>query len=467
MRGFSGILVCVLLAAAVHAQPSRFPHGVDSDGDIQQRGSRVVVESTLIPTVWAGGDMFPGHPLPLEITTNTIYTASPLNGWTRIRLRVSNEYNRANGYIEFGNGKTISVQTLDPNATREIIFDYVESTNRIPVRYVEYPALLLSNAPPIITYIEFLTMSDTGLIWRVADMQNQKLEVDALDSPRSVVQYEMAERMIMTAREDAEYETYNRSKPTDLRGYPLRHSPRFVTSADTNTYTLSYGGSSAFEVSGEHAQIVPDMKGIQVSTGQTLTVRAWTSAQFISNIVVQLSSNMETWVNIPSGVVSRTMIDDFTAQFVISNSLASVGYIRLLDTSGGSMVPFATMRGDLRVVNDLHVGGRIYLGSTNVWIGIDEDDRIKLWSNDEGGFDYQLLTIAGQRISGAEGTIGFVGDAFSGWEFFDVGGIHVESGEISNDAGQYWQRGNMYYDSTNNVLKVWSGSAWKSFEPVP
>lgn len=480
MRGFV-ILVCVLLAAAVRAEPSRLPHGVESP-EITRRGADVMVESTLIVAPFDGGAVFAATNLPIHLGDNeTVETVAPLAGTVGARLRVTNEYMRANGLIHISQGgwdyASANAGSLDSG--RDLIvmkWPYSAATNPLTITYLAAPplppsedtnAVPILSAPPIISELEIYTLADTSLASRVTELADQVLRVDDPVGPRDAANKQYTDQRASAAYESARRQIYKREGATDLQNNPLKFSPRYDLVGVGDDLQIQYGGYTVAAFEGGAAPVQPAILDWRLNGATQVTMTVRTSAVYLNDLSVQWSSNWwGGWITVATNAITRQMTDDYTARLVITMAVTNLGYLRLLDGAGAIGAVQLRVQ-SLRVLDDVMVGGKIYLGSTNVWIGVDEHDRLKLYSNDYGKLGYGALTVAGKRIQGDAGSIGFDGDEFSGWDFFDVAGLHAENGEINNDAGRYWEPKLMYYDSTNSVLKVRDGSAWKSFAPVP
>ncbi|MCZ7593121.1 MAG: hypothetical protein M5U15_13730 [Kiritimatiellae bacterium] len=484
MRGFLGILVCVLLAASVHAEPSRLPHGVESP-EITRRGADVMVESTLVVAPFDGGAMFAATNLPIYLGDDEhVETVAPLAGTVGARLRLTNEYMRANGAIVISQGgldlASGNAGSLAGGADVLVMkWAYSAATNPITITYVAAPLLPqfedtndvpILAAPPIISELEFYTLADTSLAERVTELRDQVLRVDDPVGARDAANKAYADQVANSAYQSAHQQIYQREGATDLAGNPLQFSPRYEVVGVSNDLQIKYGGYVIGAFEGGNAAIQPAILDWRVNGATQVTMTVRTSELYLNDLSVQWSSNWwGGWATVATNVITRQMLDEYTARLVITMAVDNLGYLRLLDGSGAIGAVQLRVQ-SLHVLDDVMVGGRIYLGSTNVWIGYNEQEEVVINSTDgTNGGPNEMLLISGQTIRNNYGgsawfdeyTVRLQDDA-------QFGGLQTVGLQMESIEGvRFLNTGHMYYDSTNDVLKVWSGSAWKNFSPVP
>lgn len=311
------------------------------------RGSKLLLESTLLQPTWVSASAAYTNPiaLPHQFTTNGSFvdTAPLPHSATRVYLTTTNDESRSSGALRLmiGDVELASYTPKCDGTAQQLDFSQalVPIGSSIRVVFMELPGVPgVNSAPPSITDMQIWTMADTNQVGRRLDTANAIYEGDDASSvyPRQWANWATASGLADAALASANQETRYRTGPTDLQGQPVRWNPRFDTVTETNRISWKYGGETYWSVDGEGATVIPEIRSFTVGGGETATLTVWSYSGGATNLIPEVSTNLQSWTRLDtSAIVSAEMVDDFTAQVVFTNAAATAMFVRLVDVSGG------------------------------------------------------------------------------------------------------------------------------------
>jgi hypothetical protein len=322
------------------------------------RGSKILLESTLIQPSWVTSSAAYTNPisLPHLFTTNLSFVDTvPLpESATRVFITTTNDESRSSGNLRLmiGDVELASYMPECDGSTHQLDFSQalVPTGSSIRVVFMELPSASgVTSAPPSITDMQVWTMADPAQVGRRLDTANSIYEGDDPLYPRQWLNLRSGEALAAAALAAANAETHYRTAPTDLQGQPVRWNPRFDTVAASNSLSTLYGGSTALRLDGEGAAVVPEIRAFAVESGEVATLTVWSYSGGATNLVPEVTTNLITgiWERKPESIVSATNIDAFTAQVVFTNDFERLLYVRLVDVSGGTGVPVLRVFGGI------------------------------------------------------------------------------------------------------------------------
>lgn len=309
------------------------------------RGSKLLLESTLLQPPWVSASAAYTNPiaLPHQFTTNGSFvdTAPLPHSATRVYLTTTNDESRSSGALRLmiGDVELASYTPACDGTAQQLDFSQalVPTGSSLRVVFSAFPgAPGITSSPPTITDMQVWTMADPGQVGRRLDTANSVYEGDDAVYPRQWLNLQSGEALADAALAAANAETHARTAPTDLQGQPVRWNPRFDTVTETNQISWKYGGETYWSVDGEGATVIPEIRSFTVGGGETATLTVWSYSGGATNLIPEVSTNLQTWVRLETNaIVSAEMVDDFTAQVVFTNAAETAMFVRLVDVSGG------------------------------------------------------------------------------------------------------------------------------------
>ena len=313
------------------------------------RGSKILLESTLIQPSWVTSSAAYTNPisLPHLFTTNFSFvdTAPLRESATRVYITTTNDESRSSGNLRLmiGDVELASYMPECDGSTHQLDFSQalVPTGSSIRVVFMELPgAPGVTSAPPSITDMQVWTMADPEQVGRRLDTANSIYEGDDPLYPRQWLNLRSGEALAAAALAAANAETHYRTAPTDIQGQPVRWNPRYDTVTETNQIKWKYGGETYWSVDGDGATVIPEIRSFTVGGGETATLTVWSYSGGATNLIPEVSTNLQSWTRLDTNaIVSAEMVDDYTAQVVFTNAAAGAMFVRLVDVSGGEGRP--------------------------------------------------------------------------------------------------------------------------------